>query len=140
MSSTLFPAASFDAVLCATCGGRCCQGHAGMWIDPQRFFAVFPALAGATPTELAERLPLELTLRDLLGVAVPAPLSGENGCVFLSAAGCRLAPHQRPCQCLALIPDVATQMEGEIRCRLQPGFGSDAAHALWLAHWSRSSR
>lgn len=107
-----------------------------MWVDPHRFFVAFP-LPAIAPEDLRASLPPELTLRDLLGVAVPAPRSTEAGCIYLTGAGCRLPPPQRPCQCLALIPDVATQMEGEIRCTLPAAWGSATAHARWQAWWRR---
>lgn len=125
----------FDPVLCATCGGRCCQAHPGLWLEPARFFAALALPAVHDPTELAALLPAELTLRDLLGVPVPVPQSTAAGCVLLTPDGCRLGPDQRPCQCLALIPDVATQLEGEIRCALRPDHGSAVAHARWQAWW-----
>lgn len=108
-----------------------------MWLDPVRFYAAFALPLVHTPAELAALLPAQLTLRELLGVAVPTPRGTEDGCVLLNPDGCSLAPEQRPCQCLALVPHIDTQMEGEMRCRLLPGHGSDIAHARWQEWWAR---
>lgn len=128
---------SFNLPLCQQCGGRCCQGSPGVWVDPQRFFALFFSDQRPTLEQLRERLPkLGLVLWEKSGVAIPAPLSLESGCSFLAADGCRLPVAQRPCQCLALLPCLATleQQHGS-HCRLPLEFSRAAVNQRWQQYW-----
>lgn len=134
---------NIDQKLCRQCRGRCCQGHPGVWSDPSRFFAIFNA--GEIPSaqqfkELLENR--QLTLRDLGGVLIPAPLENETGCSLQRSDGCALSAAVRPCQCLALIPDIETLLDDQIHCRLQPEYGSGSARQNWrpLQHLLQSSK
>lgn len=130
------PASVFDPQMCRRCAGLCCQAHPGMWVDPQRFFDAFPLQVPSSPEVLDAALEaLGLRFRKLLEVPVPVPVSTEAGCFFLGVKGCRLSPLERPCQCLALVPEIDTLFEGEIRCRLPPGFGSGEVHRRWEQFW-----
>jgi hypothetical protein len=121
-----------DEQLCRQCRGRCCQGHSGLWSDPQRFFRIFSA--GRIPSKeqflrLLDRF--GLCLRVLGGVLVPAPQSGPDGCLFRRETGCSFSIAERPCQCLALIPHLETLLDEQIHCRLPPEFGSGSARENW---------
>ncbi|WP_072906361.1 hypothetical protein [Malonomonas rubra] len=124
--------AKIDSQLCSQCGGRCCQGHPGVWSDPQRFFAIF--FSGQTPTAdqlrqlLAER---DIELRDLGGILIPAPKNTATGCIAQGSNGCSYPVETRPCQCLALIPDLETLLDDTIHCSLPPEFGSGTARNNW---------
>lgn len=123
---------NLDEQLCRQCGGRCCQGHSGLWCDPQRFFAIFAA-AKIPPAEQLSRIlqRVNLCLRDLGGVLVPAPITTEQGCRFRSASGCSFSLKERPCQCLALTPNLETLLADEIHCRLPADYGSNTARENW---------
>jgi hypothetical protein len=128
---------AFNSALCRACGGRCCQGSPGIWIDPQRFFAVFFAGEHLTLEQLRERLPaLGLVLYEKSGVPVPAPASELNGCAFLATDGCRFSPAERPCQCLALIP-VAETLEQAYGClcREPREFSREEGRRRWRKYW-----
>lgn len=128
-----------DPQMCRTCGGRCCQGHPGLWVDPARLAALY--FGGTLPPreQLAVLLPpLGFTLRNVDGVAIPAPLA-DDGCAFLTPAGCRLPPSHRPCQCLALIPSIDTLMEGEICCTLPAPFRTGYVREDWQRFWAEQS-
>jgi len=128
--------AAFDPQMCRQCGGRCCQGHPGVWVDPHRFSRLFFDGIALTIPMLDEELPKRgLVLRDFLGVPVPAPMRNEEGCTFLSADGCRFTEEERPCQCLALVPSIDTLMDGEMNCTMPSTFGSGTARDLWNAYW-----
>jgi len=124
--------ASFDEKLCAQCRGRCCQGHPGVWSDPDRFFALFSPRGLPTAGELRKILARQhLTLRDLDGILIPAPRENAQGCGFLKTSGCALPTRERPCQCLALIPALETLLSDEIHCRLPAQCGSGSARNNW---------
>ncbi len=128
---------SLNVTLCCKCGGRCCQGSPGVWADPQRFFAVFFAGQRLTVEQLRCRLPkLGLVLWEKSGVPVPAPLSLESGCSFWGESGCRFSVSERPCQCLALVPNKETlQTSTGCRCRLPEPFSRAAVRQRWQAYW-----
>lgn len=122
----------FDTQLCRQCGGRCCQGHPGLWSDPQRFFTIFAASAMPSPTDLLQLLKKHrLALRDLGGVLVPAPLSTETACIAQQEDGCSYPTAERPCQCLALTPNLETLLDDQIHCSLPPEFGSGSTRQNW---------
>lgn len=130
------PSASFDPMLCARCGGRCCRETPGVWVDPRRFLAVFALPLPQVPAELDQRLAaLGLAWRDLGGVAVPLPQSDERGCSFLAEEGCRLSVALRPCQCLALEPNLETVRQDELCCELPDDFRLIQARRNWGAVW-----
>ena len=132
---------TIDPQMCRTCGGRCCQGHPGLWVEPARLAALY--FDGTLPSRerLAELLPpFGFFLKDLCGVAVPAPVADEKGCTFLTADGCRLPASHRPCQCLALTPSIDTLMEGEICCSLPPPFRSGNVMESWRHFWDEHSQ
>jgi len=131
----------FDAQICRQCRGLCCRSHPGCWGDPQRFFDTFFAGRRLTLPELHRQLNrLELQLRDYDGVPVPAPAVDNQGCRQLGEAGCNYPPDQRPCQCLALVPDLETLLTGELRCPSLPGFGYGEIRQRWQAYWQSRSR
>jgi len=126
-----------DLPLCRACGGRCCQGSPGIWIDPERFFALFFAGRRLTLGQLRERLPgLGMVLWEKAGVPIPAPRSLTSGCAFLADNGCGFPVAERPCQCLALIPAEATlsQRQGSL-CRLPEAFSRDEGTRRWQLYW-----
>jgi len=124
--------ARIDKKLCAQCRGRCCQGHPGVWSDPQRFFALFSPTKIPAADALRKFLEQQrLTLREVGGILIPAPQETVRGCGFLQDAGCALPATERPCQCLALIPDIETLLDDEIHCRLPADFGSGQARENW---------
>ncbi|WP_303723044.1 hypothetical protein [Malonomonas rubra] len=128
---------SLSLLLCKECGGRCCQGSPGIWTDPERFFALFFSGKGMTLKQLRKRLPaLGLVLWENSGVPIPAPISLSSGCTFLGVDGCRFSVTERPCQCLALIPDQATleRQEG-CRCRLPASFSRETGKQRWQDYW-----
>lgn len=121
-----------DIQLCHQCGGRCCQGHPGLWSEPQRFFSIFASSSSPSPEELIHLLQTQqLELKDLGGVLIPAPLNTEKGCIALRADGCSYSTTKRPCQCLALIPDLETLLDDQIHCSLPPEFGSGSSRENW---------
>lgn len=128
---------SLDLPLCRECGGRCCQGSPGVWVDPERFFALFFARQRLTLEQLRERLPaLGLVLWENSGVPIPAPLSLASGCAFHGADGCGFSVAERPCQCLALIPAKATLAQPlGCLCRVPEAFSREAARRNWQDHW-----
>jgi hypothetical protein len=123
--------------LCQTCGGRCCQGSPGIWVDPERFFTIFFHGQHLTLAQLRERLPvLGLVLWEKSGVPMPAPRSLASGCAFLEADGCRFSVAERPCQCLAMIPNKKTLEQAQgCCCPLPEEYGRDAAKQLWQRYW-----
>jgi len=124
--------ANIDDTLCRQCQGRCCQGHPGVWSDPQRFFAIFANGREPTIQELSNILGENtLTLRDVGGILIPAPPESEHGCAELGPEGCSYPPAKRPCQCLALIPELDTLLDDMIHCRLPPECGSGTARENW---------
>jgi len=127
--------------LCQRCGGRCCQGSPGIWVDPERFFALFFHGQHLTLAQLRKRLPaLGLVLWEKSGVPMPAPRSLASGCAFLEADGCRFSVAERPCQCLAMIPNKKTleQPQG-CHCPLPEEFGRDEAKLRWQRYWQSAS-
>ena len=128
---------SLDLPLCQECGGRCCQGSPGIWVDPERFFALFFAGQRLTVEQLREGLPaLGLVLWENSGVPIPAPLSLASGCAFHGADGCGFPVAERPCQCLALIPGKATLAQPlGCLCRVPEAFSREAARRNWQDYW-----
>lgn len=128
---------ALDLALCRECGGRCCQASPGIWVDPERFFAIFFAGQNLTLEQLRDRLPeLGLVLWEKSGVPMPAPRSLLSGCAFLGPEGCRFPLAERPCQCLALIPNRKTlEQEQGCLCRFPKEFGRPAARLLWEKYW-----
>jgi hypothetical protein len=121
-----------DGQLCRQCRGRCCLGHPGVWSEPRRFFSIFTAAAIPSAFELRQVLEQQqLTLRDLGGVLVPAPQNTERGCFAQQEMGCTYPPETRPCQCLALTPNLETLLDDQIHCSLPPEFGSNSARENW---------
>ncbi len=128
---------SQDLLLCRECGGRCCQGSPGIWVDPERFFTLFFSGQHLTLEQLRERLPeLGLVLWEKTGVPIPAPGSLVNGCAFLGIEGCRFAVSERPCQCLALVPKQETlnQQQGCL-CQIPEEFSREVARQRWQDYW-----
>jgi hypothetical protein len=128
---------ALDLPLCQECGGRCCTGSPGIWVDPERFFLVFFEGMHLTPEQLEKRLPaLGLVLWVMGGVPIPAPESVASGCAFSGAEGCSLSVTERPCLCLALIPNRATldQEEGCL-CKMPEGYSREAARERWQEYW-----
>lgn len=121
-----------DEQLCRQCRGRCCQGHPGLWSDPARFFAIFGDGDPPAADRLAGILDREaLDLRDLGGILVPAPPETDRGCAALGEQGCAYGTDRRPCQCLALVPELETLLDDRIHCTLPPAYGSGTARANW---------
>lgn len=127
-----------DAQLCRQCGGLCCQGHPGVWVEPQRFLHAFDLPAPSSPAGLQHRLPAGVGLRQIDGVAIPAPDQQPGGCIFLTSDGCRLPADRRPCQCLALVPVLETLIDNEIRCELRAQGSTLAAIRNWQRYWANS--
>ncbi len=128
---------SLNLLLCKSCGGRCCQGSPGIWIDPQRFFDLFFAGKHLTVEQLAERLPeLGLVMWGMSGIPIPAPLSLNSGCAFLTVDGCSLTVAERPCQCLALIPNQKTldQPQG-CQCQAPAESSREVGNQRWQDYW-----
>lgn len=125
-----------DVEMCRQCGGLCCQGHPGVWVDPHRFAQTF--FAGKIFDE--KHLPAGISFRNLGDILVPAPQAKEQGCIFLEEDGCRLPEEQRPCQCRALEPSFDTLMEGEMRCSMPPECGSQSARKNWQRYWQQLNR
>jgi hypothetical protein len=90
----------------------------------------------ASPSELQSQLPAQVVLKDLDGVAVPAPSEDQNGCVFLTATGCTLPERYRPGQCLLLQPVLETLIDGEIKCELKPEGSTARARQNWSNFWA----
>lgn len=121
-----------DSQLCRQCRGRCCQGHPGVWSEPKRFFAIFAETAPPSATELRQILEQHrLTLKDLGGVLIPAPQNTDQGCIAQQTDGCGFQPSTRPCQCLALTPNLETLLDDLIHCSLPAEFGSGVARENW---------
>lgn len=127
-----------DPQMCRQCRGLCCQGHPGVWIEPWRFLQAFNLPQPSSPDALRAMLPAEVILRDIDGVAIPAPQQLSTGCIFLQHDGCRLPESRRPGQCLALVPSLDTLMDGEIRCQLQPQGSTLTALVKWRRFWHQS--
>ncbi len=130
---------SLNLPLCQACGGRCCQASPGIWVAPERFFALFFPNQRLTVEQLRGRLPeLGLVLWEKTGVPIPAPRSVTSGCAFLGADGCRFSVAERPCQCLALIPNPKTldQPQGCL-CHRPEEFSRESARQRWQNYWQR---
>lgn len=128
---------SLNVLLCKRCGGRCCQGSPGVWIDPHRFFDLFFSGQHLTVEQLNERLPeLGMVMWGMSGIPIPAPLSLTSCCGFLTVDGCRLTVAERPCQCLALIPNQNT-LDQPHGCQCQTPIESsrERGNQLWAAYW-----
>ena len=128
---------ALDLPLCRECGGRCCTGSPGIWVDPERFFTIFFGGKHLTVEQLRKRLPeLGLVLRELKGVSIPATESLSSGCASSGADGCRFSVAQRPCQCLALVPNRATlDLEEGCLCKMPEGFSREFAVQRWQEYW-----
>lgn len=134
--ATEHPQNHADPQMCRQCHGLCCQGHPGVWIDPQRFLKTFDLPRPATPQRLLSLLPREVVLREIDGVAIPAPRRDEHGCVFLESDGCQLPENRRPDQCLALVPVIETLLDGDIRCEMPSEGSTLTAIRSWRAFWN----
>ena len=128
---------SLNLPLCRACGGRCCKGSPGLWVDPERFFACFFSGQHLTLEQLRERLPeLGMVLWEKSGVPMPAPRSLATGCAFLGTEGCRFPVAERPCQCLAMIPNQATlDQPQDCLCPVPEAFSRDEARLRWQKYW-----
>jgi len=125
-----------DPQICRQCGGLCCQGHPGVYADPEGFVRRYFGGERVTPERLHLNLPLlGMELRDVRGVPIPAPRFAPWGCIHLGATGCRLPVEDRPQQCKALIPEIETLMEGEMHCRLPEEFGTGSIREVWRRFW-----
>lgn len=128
---------SLDLSLCRECGGRCCLGSPGIWVDPERFFRLFFGGERLTLEPLRSRLAgLGMVLWERSGTPIPAPLSLAGGCAFLGVSGCRFSVTERPCQCLALIPSKAT-LDQPLGCLCQGPveFSRDRGRLRWQEYW-----
>ena len=125
--------------ICQDCGGRCCQGSPGVWINPDRFFSLFFEGRRLTLEQLRSQLPeLNLVLWEKSGVPVPAPQSLITGCFFHGVCGCVFSEEERPCQCLALVPDPDTlQQPKGSQCKLPEAACWDVAKKNWQDYWLR---
>lgn len=128
---------SLNVSLCKTCGGRCCQGSPGVWIDPQRFFDLFFAGQHLSIEQLTKRLPeLGMVMWGMAGIPIPAPLSLNSGCGFLTDDGCSLTVTKRPCQCLALIPNKSTlEHKNGCQCQTPAESSREMGNHLWQQYW-----
>lgn len=135
----MMPAESvIDATLCARCGGRCCHETPGVWVDPQRFHQIFSLPQRPRPDDYVDDFTrLGLEWRDLGSIFVPLPQSGDSGCDACAADGCRYTPDQRPCQCLALIPNGETLRQDELLCELPDDFRLIQARRNWTLFWEQ---
>lgn len=128
-----------DMQMCKTCGGRCCNGHPGKFVVPERFFEMYPECKKMNEKELEDFLDgrgYELWKFDTS--PIPRPKPGYNGCYFLSETGCTLKREEMPCQCLALIPDAKTLVDGQmVHCRMPVEFSSETAVKNWNNYWNR---
>lgn len=136
--------------LCADCGGQCCRTRPGIEA-PERFLAEpdpAAALAAALASGqwvLAEHVGVPWTAgvepppeerRLLLRYPRPAtqaeraagggPRDEIAPCVFLGAAGCRLAFEARPRMCRSLVPVPGFECEGD--------WGRREAALAWRPH------
>lgn len=128
---------SLNVQLCRECGGRCCKGSPGLWVEPERFFIIFFSGQRLTLAQLRERLPgLRLVLWEKNDVPMPAPRSVASGCAFLDEDGCRFSVAERPCQCVALIPNKETlDREEGCLCQEPDEFSRDVARRHWQNYW-----
>lgn len=130
-----------DPQMCKTCGGKCCLGHPGKFVDPARFFNIFPELKELSIRDLEialDRKGYEFWKFD--GTLSPRPKPTRDGCTFLGETGCTLPREEMPCQCRALIPDIETLLDGEmIHCRMPPEYSSKASKENWLSYWASRS-
>ena len=134
---TLVKNESLDVALCQECGGRCCTGSPGLWVDPERFFAIFFKEQRLTVKQLRQQLDeLGLVLWEKSGVPMPAPQSLVTGCAFHGDNGCRFTLAERPCQCLALVPikETLDQKQGSL-CKLPDEFSKEVAMQHWQSYW-----
>ncbi len=131
---------SLDLPLCRECGGRCCSGSPGIWVDPERFFDLFFGGDHLTLDQLREQLPeLGLLLWTIKGVPIPAPGSSTSGCLFFKIDGCTFPVTERPCQCLALIPNKETlNLEKGCLCKMPAGFSREDSRLRWEQYWQRT--
>jgi hypothetical protein len=90
-----------------------------------------------TINQLRQQLPaLGLVLWEKTGVPIPAPRSLAAGCAFLDTDGCRFSISERPCQCLALIPNKETlDHQHGCLCYFTEEYNRDAASQRWQKYW-----
>lgn len=134
------PTEKADSQICRQCSGLCCQGHPGLWVDPERFLQVFDLPRPATPETLRRCLPKEIVLRSIDGIAIAAPVQLEAGCIFWDTNGCQLPETSRPGQCLALMPVFETLVDGEIHCELHPEGSTLSALRKWRDFWKKAEQ
>jgi hypothetical protein len=128
---------SLDLALCRVCGGRCCTGSPGIWVDPERFFDLFFGGDHLTLDQLREQLPaLGLRLWTIRGVPIPAPGSRSSGCASFGGEGCEFTVTERPCQCLGLIPNKETlNLDKGCLCKMPVGFSREDGRLRWEIYW-----
>ena len=125
-----------DPKICQQCRGRCCQGHPGLWVDPARFISVFPCPSFPFSQNFQKAFdPLGTSFRDIDGVLIPTPQTIETGCIFLRPEGCAVAETKRPCQCLALMPNIDTLLCDDIHCYLPQQSSTHNAMTKWRRFW-----
>lgn len=114
--------------ICALCGGLCCRGYPGMYLDPRRFLSIYPDAFDNLPDSFTK---YKLTVKVCMGVPVPMPSYTEEGCIFLTDEGCLLGVDKRPCECLLLEPCEETLWEGEVLCKPVKGFSYVECFKNW---------
>ena len=87
--------------------------------------------------QLRKRLPdLGMVLWEKTGVPIPAPQSLTAGCAFLGVNGCLFSIFERPCQCLALVPNKETlDQQCGCLCSLPKEYSRDTANQHWHDYW-----
>ena len=101
-----------------------------MYLFPDRFIKIFGSFASFREfREILERN--SLTFKICMGVPIPMPRFGATGCVLLGEDGCTLPLYKRPCECLALVPNEETIIEGEIRCNIHPSINYVSCFKRW---------
>jgi len=125
--------------ICEQCQGRCCQGHPGVYTQPERFWRLFAEQEQPSLKLLELHAPRwHLQVRYVRNVPVPSPQRQHNGsCVFLSVVGCQLPRRLRPDQCLALQPHYETLLHDEILCGLPPEHRLAEAVQRWRRFWQQ---
>jgi len=136
--NSIQPHISIDSKICRQCRGRCCQGHPGVWVDPERFLLAFNLPVPVSCRDLQDRLYIaRLTLREIDGVSIPSPSQTKQGCSFLTPLGCSLPIDKRPCQCLGLTPALDTLLDDQIHCSLPSSVSTLSAIQNWSTFWSK---
>ncbi len=117
--------------LCSLCKGMCCKSYPGMYLDPYRFEKIY-----GFKRDFVELLHENfLTFKICLGVPIPIPKFTDSGCVFLREHGCSLGREKRPCECLILIPEEETLVEGEILCKHNPAVSYIECFKRWKEYY-----